>query len=38
MSQEKRVKVLNWDVGRKYKLYDVIGKGSYGQVAKAIDR
>lgn len=28
----------NWAVGSRYELLDILGKGSYGQVAKATDR
>lgn len=31
-------KFANWSVGSRYDLTELLGKGSYGQVAKAIDR
>lgn len=30
--------VVNWDIGKRYRATEVIGKGSYGAVAKAVDR
>ena len=27
-----------WDIGSRYDMGDLLGKGSYGQVAKAMDR
>lgn len=29
---------VSWEVGEKYSLQRILGKGSYGQVAFAIDR
>lgn len=29
---------ISWDVGEKYSVQRILGKGSYGQVALAIDR
>ncbi len=31
-------KYLNWDLGSRYRSPELIGKGSYGQVAKALDK
>lgn len=28
----------SWEVGQKYSVQKILGKGSYGQVALAIDR
>ncbi len=33
-----KMKTVNWDMGGKYRTMEVIGKGSYGQVVKAIDQ
>ena len=29
---------ISWDIGEKYSVQRILGKGSYGQVALAIDR
>lgn len=31
-------KLEGWEVGSRYQLTDLLGKGSYGQVAKGIDK
>jgi hypothetical protein len=28
----------SWEVGSRYGISDLLGKGSYGQVVKAVDR
>ena len=28
----------SWEVGTRYNVTELLGKGSYGQVAKALDR
>lgn len=37
-SASSKAKSVNWDLGGQYRTVEVIGKGSYGQVVKAIDQ
>lgn len=34
---EDKLKFVDWKVGERYKISKILGKGSYGQVAQAVD-
>lgn len=36
-SSTAKAKNVNWELGGQYRTVEVIGKGSYGQVVKALD-